>query len=920
MTVTVDDEKLAPRRYPPWSPRTSNRLQPLPPSNNPAPDDWASRALLPVLGSLDRGTRVTALVGLPGAGKTWLLDRLVERLSSSGRVVTRLGPHLPLEGPGVLDTPGVVACDGVGLERLAELVPRLGPRTQLVFASRRRPPFPATLVELGPLPGARTPEDAPTAPASRLLYELLTTIAPQQTPTSPADWTLVHRLADLADGLPGALVLVAEAARLMDLVSLSRRLEAEPTPIFEPIIEVLADDLAARSPSERAALGRLSVCVAGVLSRTAESLIGDLANGRPLDLLSALRDHHLLTQRGPRLVVPRLVSAALRLGQPPELRAEVALRLSTIAEQTVREAERTGDSHPLEWIGDERENLLMALTILSGSPEVWPLLHALLVERWRGTAPPSRAHRQRLVELLELNLETLPAPLPAPLHPTALQVARVAFDHRDPALLSRIVERLERKAPGSFPLAWARAALAMVASTPDLRERLEQARESARQAGDRLLQGQAELLVSGALGVLDPRAADDAALEARDHFEALQYGWGLATALGNLSYFAVQRGELDAARQHGKEAIAVAERSGDKKSWASALGNLGLLELDQGELSLARDLLERSQVIHRTMGRPDFVAACLNGLAHVAVESAGHSPDTEAARELDRIDGALIEIERQLADADRRTQRLDSALVRSEIAWLRGDTVSARETLDAALSLSELADRPRLALLLNARRAVLAPETSAPHRAAVSDLLTRVDPSAERCAAQVYLATWCTEPEWQALIAELARLARSPLARTPPLGLAPAWNNNALVRAALRTTWPLLTESRRQDLEMAARDPHRQHLVLAPSTGRFRMPGREVSDVSRRPLLVSLLALLVSGRERSTPLDEPTIGEALWPGERMLEDARSNRIQNAVSLLRKAGLKDHLERVDDAYRLDPKLPFIVVSGGRELLV
>ncbi|HRE91478.1 MAG TPA: hypothetical protein PK095_20335, partial [Myxococcota bacterium] len=127
------------------------------------------------------------------------------------------------------------------------------------------------------------------------------------------------------------------------------------------------------------------------------------------------------------------------------------------------------------------------------------------------------------------------------------------------------------------------------------------------------------------------------------------------------------------------------------------------------------------------------------------------------------------------------------------------------------------------------------------------------------------------------------------------------------------------SESRRQDVETAARDPGRLHLVVAPSTGRFRLPGHDVSDVSRRPLLVSLLALLVSGRERSIPLDEPTIGASLWPGERMLEDARSNRIQNAVSLLRKAGLKDHLERVDDAYRLDPKLPFIVVSGARHLL-
>ncbi|HRE90723.1 MAG TPA: hypothetical protein PK095_16475, partial [Myxococcota bacterium] len=82
-------------------------MQSMPPSNIPASDDWAALVLDQVAASLERGTRVTAILGLPGAGKTWLLDRLVERLSSSGRVVTRLGPHTSPDSPGVLDSPGV---------------------------------------------------------------------------------------------------------------------------------------------------------------------------------------------------------------------------------------------------------------------------------------------------------------------------------------------------------------------------------------------------------------------------------------------------------------------------------------------------------------------------------------------------------------------------------------------------------------------------------------------------------------------------------------------------------------------------------------------------------------------------------------------------------------------------------------------
>ena len=860
-------------------------------------------ALALALTAIARGDRIVAILGLPGAGKTWLLEALAAKLGASGRTVATWPTPLDVD---------VLLCDAMPHDDAAHLSRHH--RAQLVMTSRRRPPFDAALVEVSPL--------SLPHPATRFLADLLSKYAPR--PETPDDLAHLQTIATAADGLPGALTLAAEAARLMDLPTLARRAQTEPEHLFKPLVTALAAELATLPTPELTALRRLAQCPHGPLTTTAETLVDDLTTTTTrldgaLGLLGALRDRHLLTRHGDRLMVPHLVRTALGPEHDTDTRRDVALRLARIAERTSQTAERQSRSEPLEWIGHERTNLIAALETLLGTPAAWPLLHALLVEHWRGTSPPVRLHRRRLADLLEHMLDAVPDEPSPPLLRTMLQVARASFDWRNAGLLSRLATLLRDKAPESYVRTWVDVARAMVENARDLRERLAHSLDVARRSDDRLFEGLAHLQHSGALGLLDPDAARRHAEEAHTCFEACGYQWGVAVASGNLCFFAMARGEPDAARRHGAEALSVAERSGDKRSLSNTFGNLGMLELDQGDLATSRRHLTRSYELHEAMNRPDFMAACLNGLARIAVEYTSTRFTPEDARELDRLESALIEIEHPLGDADRRLQQIESALVRAEMALLRADIAAARYILDEALALPELADYPKDALVLNARRAVLAPDTSEHHRAVVADLLARVAPCAHRVAAQVYRATWCTDAEWSDLAPELGRLARVPLAHTPPLGIAPAWNNSALVRAALRTTWPLLSDTRRQDIEAEARDPERLHLLVAISTGRFRMPRQPWSDVSRRPLLVQLLTHLVDAREQHRLLDEPTLGKTLWPGERMLDDARSNRIQNAISLLRKAGLKDHLERIGESYRIDPTLPFITITGARDTL-
>jgi hypothetical protein len=52
-------------------------------------------------------------------------------------------------------------------------------------------------------------------------------------------------------------------------------------------------------------------------------------------------------------------------------------------------------------------------------------------------------------------------------------------------------------------------------------------------------------------------------------------------------------------------------------------------------------------------------------------------------------------------------------------------------------------------------------------------------------------------------------------------------------------------------------------------------------------------------------LDTDQLLEAGWPGERPIREAGLNRVYVAVSLLRKLGLRDILQRQEHGYRLDP---------------
>ena len=84
----------------------------------------------------------------------------------------------------------------------------------------------------------------------------------------------------------------------------------------------------------------------------------------------------------------------------------------------------------------------------------------------------------------------------------------------------------------------------------------------------------------------------------------------------------------------------------------------------------------------------------------------------------------------------------------------------------------------------------------------------------------------------------------------------------------------------------------------------------EIKAASARRILAALLEARARGA--GIALEAEALFRSGWPGERVLGDAARNRLQVALSMLRKAGLGARLVRTGDAYRLTGE---VRVKGG-----
>ncbi|MCA9563846.1 MAG: hypothetical protein KC561_10170, partial [Myxococcales bacterium] len=95
----------------------------------------------------------------------------------------------------------------------------------------------------------------------------------------------------------------------------------------------------------------------------------------------------------------------------------------------------------------------------------------------------------------------------------------------------------------------------------------------------------------------------------------------------------------------------------------------------------------------------------------------------------------------------------------------------------------------------------------------------------------------------------------------------------------------------------------------------FAPPRGERVEIGAKGQLITLLARLVEQWQVEPDgwLTHEDVVETLWPDERIMPDAASNRVYKTVSVLRSLGLKDCLLGGRDGYRLDPTQPIFVVE-------
>ncbi len=924
----------------------------------PPPSDRRSNVLAPATSFVGRegdlveleerlaSSRLVTVLGPPGAGKTRLaiehalrrggdggtflceladapdvlgFARVVARAlgvtlateRGAGDPLSRLGAALAARGPILLVLDNFehlarVAADAVARWRDA------APELALLVTSRERLGVPGeALLELGPL---ALPARGDPGAAVRLFVDRARAVRPGYAP-SPKDVEAIAELCRRLDGLPLAIELAAARAgvlgprQLLDRIGESLDLLADRRDRRRSTLRATLDwSWNLLEPTEQAALAQLSVFHDGFSLEAAEAvlLLPASAGGArsAVDVIEALRDRSLV-----------------RAGEAPELPGEIRFGLlETIRSYAAEKLEVTGEGDAARerhaehyaraaeaWAARvERGAALDGGAGAGGSgPEALRRLAVdmpnLLAVHARdaaartpaaaGGADSTRsAEAARLARALGvvLSLENLlymrgPTSLCLALVDAVLEraiaagvapaLAALGLKARGRALkdLGRLDEAARELERG---LAIARAAgelavegrllgqLAFLRQTEsrleDARALLEESVARVRAGGDARSEGMALAGLAQVLGLLG--RADDAA-RAYDEALALDRAVGnryaAAFVLTSRAELSRSRGRPEAARVDLEQGLAIYAEFDEIRHEGIALADLGVLHQEQGRLAEARDALERALDCHRDYGSRWLEGAALGQLGDLAREEG----DLAAAR---RLYAGALAAAREVGDRH------------GEARWLLGAASAGggAAALDEGEALLAEIQSPIAGALVALHRGLDA--ASRGDLAGARARLERVDQS-------------------------LAAAGSTAIAQPAPVRFA----HRILARAAggAATAVGAGTVAPSGVLEIAA-------------SGRwFRLAGGERVSLSRRHALRLLVQRFAEHRLGSPgqALTPAMLLEAGWPGEKVRADAGTLRVYNAMSTLRRLGLREVLLSRDDGYLLDPAVETVRVD-------
>ncbi|XXY15321.1 tetratricopeptide repeat protein [Sorangium sp. So ce216] len=876
---------------------------------------------------LRRGDRLVTLWGPAGMGKTrlalelasrwaeaqageavWLCEltacrdlrgvcgavaRAIGAQVAAGRreatLVERIGRALAAEGQALLVLDNLEHVIEAAAPALDAWV-RAAPELRFLVTSRERTRLPGEVsYELGPL--GLPAEGSSERSAAVALF--LDRAAAHRASVSPPPPPGGERLADVAalvrrlEGIPLAIELAAARegvlgvrgllARLgsrLDLLAGAGRGREARQATLRGAIEWSWDLLDDR---ERRALARCSVFRGPFTLEAAAAVLAE-PDAAAIDRVEALRDKSLLRAAPPgsdgatrfalyegvrELAAEKLAERGEREGA-----AEVHAAFYLAAgEAAAAEFERRGALDALNRIAGDLEELLAVAEGALAAVAEGALATAAEGARAAAAAGRRAAGRRAAAEralralcAVEPVLSTR-GPFGAQLEPLDRALAAAEQLAADPLVVARGLA-----ARGRARRVRGQAAAAL--------EDLGRARAQAAALG-------AEALLSGIVADLGVLHHGRREMErAREHYEqalALHRALGdrraEGRALGNLGALHHDERREGEAAGYYERAIAIAAEIGDGRLEGIFSTNAGLLEQERGAPAQARRRYERAAAILGEVGDLRLLAITLGNLGALHHEE-GRLAEARACH------GRAVALLREVGD--RRSEAIALCRLGAALASLE-EVEEARRALGPAEGLlAQLGDEPDVELARVASGFVDLALAQAARRAGRGDEAAARAGAARRRIARAR---------------EGAEGAPSSASRSDDVRL--------LLRILERSLAALGLPEGRGEGEGGERE-----LLLTEGARFCRPPGGGWLDLRERHAARRLLVALAEQQRRAPGrgLSLAALQEAGWPGERILPGAAANRIYVAMNQLRKLGLKPWLRRDGEGYSLDPALP------------
>lgn len=573
-----------------------------------------------------RGVRLVTLVGPGGVGKTRLAQeaaRAVGAKFGAGAVYVELDGDGDVLIAAAASALGVVAATarelGERLDRATRGAPALLVLDGLDRAAEDARQLGELLAEVGNLTVLVTGRAALRLSAEHVYHvRPLTACSATALFTARVRAMLADRAADedraivsaicaRLDGLPLAIELAADRARLLPLPALLERLQdrldlltggpCDRPPRQRSLRATLELSWEALTEPERRLLGRLTVFEGGASLEAAEAVCGPATDG-PLDsLLCSLLDSSSLlrTDSGSE--------AQLRVGMLDTVREFAAEHAAagenlvmferrhaayflSYCEHAAEQAARTDQRRWLDRLARERANVRLAFDRLlrAGATD-----EALRVAIAFARALPWDAHAHEVRGWLGHALAASPPPTPA-LQASglywdgALALSMGLFEDAVKQLTAAAEAAREAREPGTEAAALAALARrAILTSAPDMAALCELAVSAARGVGDPMLIADALLTSAGACERAKAwKRAGALAAQALELYLAVGDPYGAAWALAELGWYDMVHGRLEESEAHLGEALELRRRHGDDRRLVEPL-------IDHAWLTLARD-------------------------------------------------------------------------------------------------------------------------------------------------------------------------------------------------------------------------------------------------------------------------------------------------------------------------------------------